>query len=220
MDFILKNLANFTKIVKWLTFKKVLLLAVFIFSMLVFYTAYEQRVRVAGMFSKDDTSTIHNVFIVSSGMQDQIKLFVQKRELVKSVIVWTADIHLNQRTIIFRHSDDQAINESFMKMIRERGNTLPIFTDDPVNNTQMVSVINGEFACYPFKATINNKILPDMATSTPTVCRISLPPYYGDFSGYLSFSLARTPSTEEQKVIEIEVKHLASELFFKDIVKR
>jgi hypothetical protein len=220
MDFILKNLAHLTKLIGWLNLKKVLLLSSAALVMLTLYTAYEQRVRVAQLFAEEEGIELVYTFAVSAQMQDQIKYLVAKNSLIKSISVLTANIHLNRRTIVYRFSEDMVANETFNKMTAERGMSQPIFNEDDANNKQMVSLINGEFACTPFKDSINMKLVPSLAAASPMICRVSLPPYYGDFAGYLSIVLVKVPTPSEEKELEQIVKQLASELFFKDVQRR
>jgi hypothetical protein len=221
MDFILKNLAHITNFITWLTFRKVLLLALAVFVGLTLYTVYEQRARVVALFVVEtEVLPVQTTFVVSSEMQDRIRALVTKNPLIKSVNVLVADIHLNRRTVVFRFSEDEAANAAFEKMVAEKGSTQPIFTSDAANNAQMVAVINGEFVCQAYKDTINAQLLPSLAATTPTICRISLPPYYGDFSGYLAISLTRVPAEFERLELQQTIKLLATDLFFKDVVRR
>lgn len=221
MDFFLKHLGHVSNIISWLSIKRVLLLSLAAFSLLVLYTGYEQRARVAALFvTESQVLPIQTTFTVSSEMQDRIRLLVTKHPLIKSINVLTADIHLNRRTIVYRFSEDPAANEAFDKLIAERGPTQPIFTADEGNNSQMVAVINGEFVCQAYKDTINAKLAPTLAASTPVLCRISLPPYYGDFSGYVAVSLVKAPTPEEEQELEQTIKLLATDMFFRDVVKR
>ena len=207
-----KYLAYATKIITWLNLRKVLLLALMAFAALALYTTYEQRARLFG----PAPLTRPPAFALSPDLQDNIKLLVSKNPIIASILVLSADLGLNQRVIIFRFSDDPVLNEIYDKRRFEHGDTKPIFNQDAVNNSEMVSVINGEFTCNPTSPT--NVIMPGVERRVPVVCRISLPPYYGQFSGYLSVVLTRVPSLAEKLEIELETKRLANDIFFKSLV--
>ena len=99
------------------------------------------------------------------------------------------------------------------------GSTQAIFTSSEHGNEQMVAVINGEFGCFKYEDTINYIVAPALASKMPYVCRVSLPPYYGEFSGYLAFGLKAKPDEGKANEVRIEAVRLATEIYFKAIAK-
>lgn len=216
MEWLTKHLATAAKIIAWLNLKKVFLLGTIAFGAIALYTAYEQRARIISVVTHQEKAK----FAVSTEMQDRIKVLVMNSALIMTVTVLSADLKVNERDIVYRFSDSAVLNELWEKQFREHGSAQPIFTKDSENNSQMVSVVNGEFSCHPFSKTVNQQLVPDAGKLTAMICRISLPPYYGEFSGYLTFSLARVPSDLELYTIQLEAKKMANEIFFKNIVSR
>lgn len=217
MEWLLKHLSVAAKIIAWLSLKKVFLLGLTALGGIVMYTAYEQRSQVIEVFAKNGPKTN---FTVSTVLQDRIKATVMTNPLITTVTVLAADLKLNERDIVYRFSDSAVANELWEKQFKERGTRQPIFTKDPENNAQMVSVVNGEFTCHSFAKTLNQNLVPEAAKITPVICRVSLPPYYGDFAGYLTLSLSRVPTEVEEDELQLEAKRLANEIFFKNIINR
>lgn len=218
MELILKHLASASKIIAWLSLKKVLLLSTITFGALALFTAYEQREQLVEAAGGAVTPTTH--FKVSTEMQDRIRVMVNNSSLITTITVLEANLKINERDIVFRYGDDPSVNDNWEREYSKNGTIQPIFTRDSGNNAQMVALVNGEFNCYKFSDTVNKDIVPQNERRTPVVCRISLPPYYGEFAGYLGFALSRTPSPAEQDELQLEARRLANEIFFKNIVNR
>lgn len=218
MEWLTKHLSTAAKVIAWLNLKKVFLLGAVALGGITLFTAYEQRAQIISAW----TGVPHTKakFRVSTEMQDRIRQLVLSSPNINTITVLTADLKINERDIVFRFSDSAVLNELWEKQFSERGSAQPIFTKDTENNNQMVSVVNGEFSCHPYSKTINQLLVPEAAKLTAAVCRISLPPYYGEFSGYLAFSLNQPVSDVELYSLQLEAKRLANEIFFKNIVSR
>lgn len=210
-----KHVANATKIISWLSIRKVLLLALFCFVALVGFTAYEERTKLARVIMRGDAPIVMKRFPISDDVATQIRLLTGS-PLISMIIVYAADLQLNERVIIYRYSDNQFLTELWDKHLSEYGTSHPVFTRDDVSNAHMVSIVNGEFSCRKYSTTINKFLVPK--APVPLVCFVSLPPFYGAFAGYLEISLTRIPTEIERQSIEIEMKRLSNDIFFKNVI--
>lgn len=207
---IAKNLIQVTKLIGWLNLRKVFLTALAGLVSLALFTGYEQRVRIFAPPIEIGQSPPK--FTVSADMQEKIKVIIERSELIAGVSVLTVDLRTNEREVVFSYHDDKVVAEAFRKYYAEHGFIQPIFTKDDDSNSVMISVINGEFSC--------GKNLASTAGKEHAICRISLPPYYGEFAGYILFALNSDPTEVDKHEIELEARRLANELFFKNIVKK
>lgn len=218
MEWIIKQLATAAKVITWLNLKKVFLLALVSLCAILLFAGYENRVRIVEEVGGQAKVTAK--FKVSADLQDRIKTYVNSSSLITTMTVLSADLKINERDIVYRYSDSAVLNELWEKKFRETGTARPIFTKDTQNNSQMVSVVNGEFSCTPYAETVNAGIVPEAAKLTPVICRVSLPPYYGEFSGYITLSLVKVPTDAERGELQLEAKRIANEIFFKNVVRK
>lgn len=219
-----KALPLLDRFIKWATPKRVLLLAFAAISLIIGITVFEQRSTLANILTAghQEQAAAPQEFraVLTPEIKDKIQTIVTRSPIINMIGVMTVNLRVNQRDMFYFYSNEPAIELEWRKYLSSRGTIQPVFTSDEKNNTQMVAVINGEFACYKFEDTNNARMLPGMAHKMPYVCRVSLPPYYGEFSGYLMLGLASAPSETEQGELRIEAVRLATDIYFKTITKR
>lgn len=207
------------KILSVISLKKV---AVWTFAAIVIlfgFTVFQNRTKIyAAITSAPVVETPSTVipFSVSQTSQDRIKQLIDADDLVSTVIVLNADLRNNRRIPIYWYSDDPVIQKTIDTQYANKFG-IPLFTAEEKNNENMVGVINGEFACGEF-ASGNSTLYPGLGSRMPTLCRASLPPYYGQFSGFLTVSLARAPTPDELVALKSTILALATEIYFRDIV--
>lgn len=163
-----------------------------------------------------ETPTTLVPFTVSPTSVDRVKQLVDDGGLISTIVVLNADLRNNRRIPIYWYSNDPVIQKSLDTQYVSRFG-IPLFTAEEKNNENMVGIINGEFACSPY-AEGNSGLYPGMETRMPSVCRASLPPYYGQFSGFLTISLSRSPTPDEVINLKSTALALATEIYFRDVV--
>jgi hypothetical protein len=153
---------------------------------------------------------------VPADTRARIEAFVKREQLVKFVTISGSNIRINQREILYAFSNDPYINTLFELAEADQGTTFTLFGTNEAENSQIVSMINGEFRCDEFKSTSFSTRMPELERFTQTICRISLPPYYGEFSGYITIgvSAGATPALIER--IRLEGSRISTELYFKN----
>lgn len=206
------------KIISWITFKKVFLLALIALVSIMLLTLFEGRKTLIGLWGNDDTSPVEIQLNISSSMKKRFETLVIRSDEIVGVTVVSANLRTNQRTTIHWFIDDAVVEEAYTEFIKTRGAITPIFNTDQNNSEQMVSVINGEFSCSKIEDTPSFRVVPRLVSRVSNVCRIGLPPYYGDFNGYVSF-LLKKPATDQDE-IRVEAVRLANDLYRESIVNR
>ena len=208
------------KVLDVISLKKVAVWSFAAIVVLVGYTVFQNRTRIYSAITSApvvETPTTLIPFAVSVTSQDRIKQLIDTDNLISSIIVLNADLRNNRRIPIYWYADDPFIQRELDSQFVGSRFGIPLFTAEEKNNANMVGVINGEFACGLY-ADGNSGLYPEMGTRMPSVCRASLPPYYGQFSGFLTISLNRTPTADEVIALKSTLLALATEIYFRDIV--
>lgn len=207
------------KVLSVISLKKV---AVWTFAAIVLlfgYTLFQNRASIYKYVTSEavvPTPTTVVGFTVSTLSQDRVKQLIDVDGLITAIIVLNADLRNNRRLPIFWYSDDPFVQKTLdMQFANNYG--IPLFSSEEKNNENIVGVINGEFSCSAF-ADGNSALYPGLGTRMPTVCRASLPPYYGQFSGFLTVSLNRVPTPDELIALKSMILGLATEIYFRDII--
>jgi hypothetical protein len=223
MDF-KKALPIFDRFVSWATPKRILMLAgaaiVTIFSL----TIFEQRAQIAEGFTARSqsiaSSPVEFKLVLSQEIKDRIKGIVDHSEQINTLQVFNANLRVNERELVYSFTDDVQIELLWKQFIEARGPIQPIFNANEKNNLQMVSTVNGEFTCSKLEDTVYLSLIPKLRQHMPYICRVSLPPYYGEFSGYIMLGLSHAPSDSDVAELRIDAVRLATEIYFKVIAKR
>ena len=208
------------KVLRVISLKNVALWTLTAILAVVFYTAYEQRTTIINFIVNGPEADTPNVtsFSVSDTSRNRIKQLVNDNDVIIAITVLNADIRNNRRIPIFWFSDDAQVAKTLDSSYGGRYGGIPLFTSDEKNNETVVGVINGEFACSPYDESGSTIVYPNLASRFPYVCRTSLPPYYGQFSGYVSIALNRTPSPSELDAIKAETLNISTEIYFRDVL--
>ena len=210
-----------TKLVKTITFKRVLLWTLAGTIGIIGFTAYEHRDELFSATSLRQVPTgnpVGHAFIVGQDTKDKIKALTKSDPSIVGIGVLSADIRLNVRRSIYFYSaaDNQDDSDPLGRYAQIQ--RLPLFTKNEENNRQMVKLINGEFHCVPYTQTTLAKAAPNINQDVVTICRASLPPYYGFFSGFVSVMLRIDPDVETQIRLRTTIESLATEIYFRDVL--
>lgn len=207
------------KIIRVISLKNVIIWVLTAIVLVVGVTLLENRHTIyKRMTDGGDVIQTGSVLRVSETSQNHAKAVVENTEVVSAVVVWNADIRNNKRTPVFWFSSDMSLMKQLDAFYTARPH-FPLFGNDLANNENVISIINGDFACTPY-ARGNASSFPGLAVRTPWVCRASLPPYYGQFSGYVTLSLSREPTADEVTALKGDTNGIATEIYFRDIQRK
>jgi hypothetical protein len=139
-----------------------------------------------------------------------------QQDLVGGAVLTEVDLKKNRNTIRFWAVKDPVFKNEVKAVLDE---LLPqaFFDTDPRNNGQMIQVLNNQFVCVPSKDTIFLRFFPDIDTRYPTVCRLAVPPFSGQFAGMVTIILTRPPTGDETAALKIEMTRVSVELYLRDI---
>lgn len=208
-----------SKLVRTITFSKVAIWSLTALLCISLFTIYENRSKLLGTIAAPEiTNMVGIVFSVGPDTQVRLSDLVNKNSTIIGASVMSADLRLNEARFMFFISDDSALSEVADRSSQVDTNRLPLFTSTDENNIDVIRLINGQFTCSPFTATLEAKIYPHLGTAVKSVCRSSIPSYYGYFSGYLQIYLSEEPNSEQQLQFKLIVEKLANDIYFKDVL--
>ena len=155
---------------------------------------------------------------VSQETKVEIVRMVKDSQQINFSVVTQIDLQKNRRKPRFWHLESpqaDAVSRKAAAMM-----PLPVFDDDGKNTSQILSVLNTDFLCTPFEDTIFARHFPELKGEIPVICRMSIPPIFGQFTGILTIGLTRTPTKDEYTAIRQLATELSTRIYMKDIVKR
>jgi hypothetical protein len=153
-------------------------------------------------------------FKISKESTKKMEELVGSNKNIVGIAILAVDLRLNLKTLIAYYGYDKN-NATIVSS--ESLRRLPFFNKSEDNNRQMVHLLNGEFICQPFEKTQFKTILFNTNSSAVYVCSVSLPPYYGNFSGYISLLMNTEPDLNIQLDYKSKVDILSTEIYLRDI---
>lgn len=209
------------KVIRVISLKNVAIWTFAALVALIGYTVFENRtilVNYAVKGPEGSTPITSPVFTISDTTKTRIKTLTDTNDLIIGVTILNADIRNNRRVPIYWYSDDTQVQARLESLFSGRYGGIPLFTSDEKNNENIVGVINGEFACATYAGGGNSALFPGLDNRFPFVCRTSLPPYYGQFSGYVTIALNRIPTQPELDALKSEALNISTEIYFRDVL--
>lgn len=222
METLKSILPNLGKFLSWLTPRKLLMVTFFFVAVIVSVTMFEQRSLILSAISSGDGMPLPAPakIKVPDSLQATIVDYVSNNKKIVFFAVVSSNIRINQSETVYFFSDDELMKQLEADARRNSGSVFPIFTSSQTENSQMVAAINGEFACYKYEETFKNRSVPDGADIAPFVCTISLPPYYGEFSGFLLFGLKSAPLATEIDEFRLAGTRFSTEIYTKNFRRK
>lgn len=141
-----------------------------------------------------------------------------KTSYIDFILVTRIDLPKNRRQPLFWH-----VKGDLAEDINNRAALImpqPVFDSDGKNTSQMLAVLSSDFLCTPFEDTTFNRFFSEMASNTKVICRISIPPIYGQFNGILTVGLNKIPTIDEITIIKQDLTVIANTIYINDIIKK
>lgn len=211
-------LPHLKKVLSWITLKRVVMLGlgsiVWIFSLTLFEnraTLYDAITHKNGL-NKVQTTNLK----ISDSVMKKIKSAADTHPEVNFIMVVGASIPLNQRELVYWYTNVPQIELDIQDHLKSEGAISVLLGRDEEANVAIIRSINGEFACYDNTKSL---IVKSLNAGTKKVCRVSIPPYYGQFSGYLAFGISKDITPEQLAVLRHDAVQITSEIYF-DNLKR
>lgn len=206
------------KIIRTLTLDRIAIFGLTAFLAIALITVWENREKL-GQLSEPKIPIKQTTWLVSDKTQKMLKEYVQTTDGVVSVLVTSADLRFNEARPVFFFSTDSVVAISGLFDPGSEFSRFPIFTGSESINSEAIKLINGEFHCVPFKQTVFSVISPELDDRITTVCKTSIPSYYGYFSGSIAFFLTYTPSPEKQSILKLQLEKFGNHIYFNDTLQ-
>lgn len=141
------------------------------------------------------------------------------RDIIGGIQVVNVNFKKNSRSAAYFAISDNALREAYFNFESKRTAPTQLFTTNEVINQKLINLINGEFVCNDFKDTHAMKTMPGAANSIYMVCALSIPPYYGRFSGYINIYLTKKPTEDDLATIRQVSRDISFHIYETDIDK-
>lgn len=201
-----------------LTWQRVGVFLVFTVVLVLMLVFYENRsIIITSLFSRPALEEMQKPWELSENSKQELKKLTNQ-PLVAGVLVTEVNLKKNRRITKFWYVRDPVFRDTAAKIFA----TLlpqPFFDSDHKNNAQMLDVLSNKFVCSKTTDTVFHRILPTMYQTMPVVCRLSVPPYVGDFAGFITIALIREPSYQETETLKIEISRISINMYIDDIRK-
>lgn len=214
-----KNIVDFLKTLSW---QKILQVIIFIIIVIGGWTFWENRSviynswKIGARVEVDKPPIIEISQITKSYIDTAI---TRSNDLIVGIQIVSVNFKKNTRMSIYLASSDQELRTGYDRYNQNRVVDVPLFTDSEINNQRVINLINGDFVCYDYKDTPAAKLYVLNPKNIASVCSISIPPYYGRFTGYMNLYLTRKPVAEDLIVVRQFARDLSLRVFEVDIDK-
>ena len=204
------------RILQWITLKRVVMLGLGSIVWIVSLTLFENRDKLLESSGNPLINKDYVELKVARDSEEFIKEVVDRHDAVSFMMVVSANIARNQRSLSYFYTDDPVIQVDVDEFSDKNGRNAPLLGASDAVNAAIIRAINGDFACYDSAESL---IVPKLNRTVAKICRISIPPYYGQFSGYLTFGLTKDLSPEQLITLRREAVEITSNIYF-DNLKR
>ena len=215
-----KIVAFLEDMIDTLTFKRVALLSLLAIVGISLLTLFENRAATFSALYKTTEAATAIQWELSDESKNELQSLIPGTQgLIGIVILTDVDLKKNRRKTKYIHIVDQNLSTAILPVTSK---LLPqaLFDYDAKNTAQMVAMLNNEFLCVPSEDTVNARFFPTLAKNLPVTCRIAVPPFFGEFAGYITVILTRKPKASEYDAMKIEINRIAIELYLRDISKK
>lgn len=202
-----------------LTLKRVALLTILGAISVALMIGFENRTII---FNKMFSAPVESLTIpweMSDESKRELTSLASSQSLVGGVLVSEVNLKKNRKITKFWYVEDAALKEQAANII---ATLLPqaFFDTDKNNNDQMVGVVGNQFVCSPTVETVYVRYLPNMPKKLPYICRLAVPPFVGEFAGFITLALVRPPTKSEMDSLRIELTRISIEFYLRDIDRK
>lgn len=214
-----KLIENFPKILRALTFSRAMAAAflgvVFIFSYILWDARQliVDKVMVSTVSSRSSRSISAN-----DDTKAEVKQLVDRSALIVGVQLVNVDFSRNTRSTIHFYSDRNALQMAFEQALADQVSPSPAFIKDDIEyNSRLIRLMTAEFLCVESRETYLAHFAPNTLEAAPYICALSIPPYEGNFAGYLNVLLVRKPTNEEIEMVRASARLLAHSIYDREL---
>lgn len=207
------------EMIEILTFRRVALLTFLGAIGIVLFAMFEHRDALFAMAYKQVHSNNAIIWDISSDSKnDVLNLSKFGNGLVNAVSITDVDLSKNRKSLKYIVSANSEI-QAKVKDLPQQVHAISLFDYDQKDIEQMVSMLNNEFVCTPI-ADVDQRIHFLELTKAVQVCRIAVPPYFGEFAGFITLYLSRAPTFDEVESLKMEAARTSIQIYLRDISKK
>jgi hypothetical protein len=219
VDFNLTPIQDFVKSLSWQKIIQIFILLSLMASAVIFW---ENRVTIYNSIKVGSRVETDNPLMIM--LSDSTRAYVEStvgksKDLIAGFQVISVNFKKNSRVQTYFYGNDPILKKDVDVYVEHKIADNTMFTDSEINNQRLVNLINGDFVCYDFKDTPGVKFYLNSVKVVTTVCSISIPPYYGRFSGYLNMYLLRKPNADDLTLIKQLERDISLKIYETDIDK-
>jgi hypothetical protein len=216
------NISTLAELIDSLTWTKIIQTTILILILGISWGLWENRATIYNSLKvtariETDNALVLNLSNTTIFLLDDTT--AKMKSLIGGMQVVNVDFKKNSRSSSYFAFSDINLKTAFANYQASKIADVPLFTDSEVNNQRIINLINGEFICNDFKDTMAIKAIPRAADTITTICAISIPPYYGRFSGYMNIYLLRKPTVDETTAIRQIARDVSLKIYETDVDK-
>jgi len=203
-----------------LTWKRAGLMTLLGSVLVILLMAYENRTTLFDRVYAGNKNSIEQLsypWAISESTRADLSTLM-RQNIVGGVSVTEVNLRKNRRIIKYWDIKDQALRAQLAPAI-ENLLPQPLFDSIQKNNDQMIAVLNNQFVCQKTDDSVYH-IIPDLSKNMPWLCRLAVPPYVGEFAGFITIGLVRQPQPTEIEALKIELTRISIELYLRDVARR
>lgn len=223
LDKLIEKIPEFIKLIRVLTFRRIMNLAVLGGLVGLGFVSWGARHEMTDYVRLKVSAFSHTPsagsIVGTADTMKAIKKLVNKSSLIVGVQLVNIDIRTNSRSTAGEfYADHQTLQIAVDLAISSKVAPTPLFiTGNTVNNDRLTEIMRGLFVCYESKDTLFSTMAPDVLDVAPWMCSISIPPYEGNFQGYMNVFLAKQPSQREIDQLRTAARILAADIYEREL---
>lgn len=180
---------------------------------LIFFIKYIH----GGTISEGKGNAYKSSITLRSESKHDIRTFIKSSSNVLGIAIIDLDFSKNKKYIVYTDIVDPSGNFN-ENSDDDKLLTIPIFTtDDTPNNHLVVKMMGGEIHCYPTRDMFTAVLLPEVSTRSNWACSSPIPPFYGNFKGFLTVFLKNPVRGESDENIRSHIRNLSLSIYNNDI---
>lgn len=161
-------------------------------------------------------ATVENMLspILKERTRTAVQNLVNKPSLIVGIQLISVDFRTNTRNPVLFVSNIPEMQRLMDNDVADSLAPTSFFSENDVeNNTRSIRIINGEFVCSPITQTHPIHAYTKLTNYATHKCSVSIPPYPGFFSGYITLFLRHQPSDSEALELKSAVRKLSIEIY-------
>lgn len=216
------NLKTVSEFIQVLSFLKIAQLSVLILIILAAWFTWTYRSNLYSSARFTAISNVNEPVIIETSPKSKHyieNILARSKDTIAGIHIINVNFTNNTRSTSYFGITDENLKKAVEYYNSRMVSQTPLFNENPTNNKRIVELINGNFICTPFEETLAVIIYRRATGHVKTMCSVSIPPYYGQFSGYLVIYLKYSPTGSDLEFIKQLSKELALMIYDHDVLK-